>query len=40
MDSFIAATALVYGLAVVTRNVNDFSATTVVIFNPWELEDK
>ena len=40
MDSLIAATALVYDLAVVTRNVNDFSATTVKIFNPWELKNQ
>jgi len=38
LDSFIAATALAYDLAVATRNVDDFSATTVKLFNPWELE--
>ena len=35
-DSFIAATALVHGMAVVTRNVTDFTASGVSIVNPWE----
>lgn len=35
-DAFIAATALVHGMAVVTRNVDDFKATGVEIFNPWD----
>jgi len=35
-DSFIAATALVHGMTVVTRNVADFAATGVSIINPWE----
>lgn len=34
-DGLIAATALVHGMAVVTRNVADFKATGVKIFNPW-----
>jgi toxin FitB len=34
-DAFIAATALVHGLTVVTRNVADFAATDVVTLNPW-----
>lgn len=34
-DSLIAATALVHGLAVVTRNVADFTGTGVDIVNPW-----
>lgn len=34
-DSLIAATALVHGMAVVTRNVADFELTGVEIFNPW-----
>jgi predicted nucleic acid-binding protein len=37
-DSLIAATALVHGFAVVTRNVEDFAATGVSILNPWEVE--
>ena len=33
--ALIAATALVHGLTVVTRNVSDFAATGVRLFNPW-----
>ncbi|HUH62821.1 MAG TPA: type II toxin-antitoxin system VapC family toxin [Terracidiphilus sp.] len=35
-DSLIAATALVHGFTVVTRNVHDFESTGVAILNPWE----
>ncbi|MCK9513275.1 MAG: type II toxin-antitoxin system VapC family toxin [Pigmentiphaga sp.] len=35
-DALIAATALVHGMAVVTRNVADFRPTGVTIINPWE----
>lgn len=35
-DSLIAATALVYGMTVVTRNVKDFKAAGVLFINPWE----
>lgn len=35
-DAMIAATALVHGMIVVTRNVADFSGTGVSIVNPWE----
>lgn len=34
--ALIAATARVHGLKVVTRNVSDFIATGVPLFNPWE----
>ncbi len=34
-DALIAATALVHGMTVVTRNAGDFSATGVPLFNPW-----
>lgn len=34
-DAFIAATALVHGMSVVTRNVIDFEPTGVAIINPW-----
>ena len=34
-DALIAATALVHGMAVVTRNVADFKPTGVVTVNPW-----
>jgi predicted nucleic acid-binding protein len=34
-DAMIAATALVHGMAVVTRNVADFEPTVVPVINPW-----
>jgi len=34
-DAIIAATAIVHGMTVVTRNVGDFEATGVDLFNPW-----
>ena len=34
-DALIAATALVHGMTVVTRNVADFQPTGVSIINPW-----
>ena len=34
-DLFIAATASVHGLTVVTRNTGDFADTGVVVSNPW-----
>jgi predicted nucleic acid-binding protein len=36
LDALIAATALVHGMTVVTRNVADFVATGVVLRNPWQ----
>ncbi len=35
-DALIAASALVHGMTVVTRNVADFKPTGVTIINPWE----
>ena len=35
-DALIAATALVHGMTVVTRNVADFAPTGVALVNPWE----
>ena len=35
-DALIAATALMNGMTVVTRNVADFKLTGVAILNPWE----
>ena len=34
-DALIAATALVHGMTLVTRNTHDFQATRVTIVNPW-----
>jgi predicted nucleic acid-binding protein len=34
-DAFIAATALVHGMAIVTRNTADFESTGVSLLNPW-----
>lgn len=35
-DALIAATALVHGMAVVSRNVTHFESTGVVVINPWQ----
>ena len=36
-DAIIAATALVYGYSLVTRNVSDFSRVTeLAVLNPWQ----
>ena len=35
-DALIAATALIHGMAVVTRNVADFEPTGVTIVDPWQ----
>lgn len=35
-DALIAATALVHGLTVVTRNVGHFQPMGVAVVNPWE----
>jgi len=35
MDCWLAATALVHDLTLVTRNTRDFADTGVVILNPW-----
>lgn len=37
-DCLIAATALVHGMTVVTRNVADFQSSSVVLLNPWEAQ--
>jgi toxin FitB len=34
-DSIIAASALEHGLALVTRNVRDFSQAPILLVNPW-----
>ncbi len=38
-DLLIAATALEYGLIVVTRNVRDFEPTGVTVLNPFDEAD-
>ena len=35
-DGLIAATALVHGMTVVTRNLADFKAIGATILNPWQ----
>ncbi|MCF8506821.1 MAG: type II toxin-antitoxin system VapC family toxin [Caulobacter sp.] len=37
-DALIAATALVHGMTVVTRNVADFEPTGVALLNPWRVQ--
>lgn len=37
-DALIAATALVHGMTVVTRNIADFQATGVELLNPWNTQ--
>jgi predicted nucleic acid-binding protein len=37
-DLFIAATAIVHNLCVVTRNVKDFEQSGVLVLNPWKLQ--
>ena len=36
LDALIAASALVHGMTVVTRNVGDFVATGVALLDPWQ----
>lgn len=38
-DAMIAATALVHGMTVVTRNASDFESTGVEIINPWRFKE-
>ena len=35
MDSLLAATALAHGLTLATRNLADFKAADVPLFDPW-----
>ena len=37
-DAWIAATALVHGMTLVTRNTRDFHSTGAKLFNPWLAE--
>jgi predicted nucleic acid-binding protein len=36
LDGLIAATALMHGMTVVTRNTDDILSTGVLFLNPWE----
>jgi hypothetical protein len=38
VDTLIAATAIVHGLVLVTRNTRDFTATGVPVLDPWSAE--
>ena len=40
MDAFIAATAKRHQFTLVTRNVADFEATGIRLFNPWSQGDQ
>lgn len=37
-DLFLAATAYVHGLTLVTRNIRDFTDTGITAYNPWTDE--
>jgi toxin FitB len=37
-DLFIAATAIVHDLCVVTRNIKDFEQAEVQFLNPWQIQ--
>jgi toxin FitB len=39
-DGLIAATALVHGMTVVTRNTADFEPTGVVTLDPWQWQGR
>jgi predicted nucleic acid-binding protein len=36
VDGLPAASALQHNLTIVSRNVSDFTAVGVAVFNPWE----
>lgn len=38
-DGLIAATALIHGMTIVTRNVDDFEPSGVTLLNPWMWDD-
>lgn len=37
-DALIAATAMIHGLTVVTRNIADFKSIGVALLNPWVVQ--
>lgn len=36
VDGLLAATALQLDLTIVSRNVSDFAAVDMAVFNPWD----
>jgi toxin FitB len=38
-DGLMAATAIVHGLTMVTRNTKDFLRSETLVFNPWEFKE-
>jgi len=36
VDGLLAATALQYGLTIVSSNVSDFAVAGLYVINPWE----
>lgn len=36
IDSLLAATALVHGLTLATRNIGDFDFPDLIVINPWD----
>lgn len=38
MDGWIAASAAVHGLTLVTRNIRDFENLPIVLINPWQSD--
>jgi len=38
IDSLLAATAIFYGMVLVTRNISDIEICKVSVFNPWNIE--
>jgi len=40
MDAFLAATALTHDLTLATRNIRDFQACGVRLFNPWTASEE
>lgn len=38
IDSLLAATAVVHGLTLVTRNVRDFEAAGIPLLDPWQYK--
>jgi predicted nucleic acid-binding protein len=39
-DTLIAATAVVHGMTVVTRNISDFCLNNVKTLNPWDYSER